>query len=1322
MSAPKIDQRGIEDILLQIREMAPFYTPEWKPETADAGWALTRIFASMFEGIIKRLNQVPDKNSVEFLNMLGVKLLPAQQARAPVAFTLSSGATEPVLITAGTQVVADPADGGEPVIFETERNILATPAKLVNVFSVKPDSIFEASADLFSGQAAERVFELFDGADLQEHILYLGHSDLLKVENQVQIELMSTNWNPLLRDGKIVRWEYFGEQELVAGGRKVKQENWYLLDIDTGNSSSQKLVLKKKALGEIKETEINGIKNRWLRCVVNSLKINDLKEVTLENVTMAVKPLSVVEGSAEKAFYDNEDMAFYIEDSQLLDTDQRVKFELVFSGWQPNFPDHDHFCWQYYGKREGTAGWYELESEGGVTAKTVLHKNNTDRLVETEVKNNRNYWLRCLLTDADQASLYEVIELLDLKEFFEKYMSGFSPRLRHYLERYFREILFGELENARAYAYFPDPSDFKIPRELREKPGFIPHDELLIWDDGRIVVEYKELAWQFWKEAVNYLNKRSLTVEISVEKSPYILPDLMFKNDIPLELPGTSAPVFPFGRLPRVFDTFYLASSEALSKKDGKIILEFDISGGASSIPVGQVQGIGSDFARQLINHKTGDNTPDPIDTLDKLLKKSPEQLAGILTITTKESKEKPISVTQAINILEAARKEYFDKTGVYRPIGGGAASAQADELMLSWEYWDGAGWQVITGLVDHTGQLKVAGTVEFDCPGDLSATVVNGQENLWIRTRIISGDYGRERFISLDDKTWQTDTSLINPPILHSLKIQYATEPIYPEQAVILNNLEAAGVTTQIQNPSVPVKPFEPLADNHCALYLGFQSPPLKGPLSMFFSLLEQDYPEDSRPSFQWEYYREQKGTGEWVSLEVLDGTSSLSESGCLEFIGPPDMADNRVFGRDLYWIRAVDGGDIFKGANPSHAPILTGIYLNTTWATQSETVSDEILGSSNGEARQSYTCGKFPIISEDIWVNELIAISEYEKRTLAGSASQKVKEVTDEKGNTTEFWIKWDPVDDFLESGPDDRHYLIDRAFGVIRFGDGINGAVPPVGADNVRAGYRAGGGARGNVGQGEITGLKTSIAFVDGVNNPEPADGGSDTETLEKALERGPQMLRHQNRAVTLEDFEWLAREASRNIARVKCLPNIDDQGEQQSGWVTVVIVPESKAAKPKPSLRLKKQVEKRLQEQTANVIAFPRHLRVIGPDYQEISVSATVIAITIDIVPVVENRALQALNAVLHPLTGGSEGRGWEFGRFPQPSDLYALLEGIEGVDHVEALSITIRNELGLEINLDPDSPLDPTSINYAPNALVYSGKHTIRVKANMGGIA
>jgi hypothetical protein len=66
--------------------------------------------------------------------------------------------------------------------------------------------------------------------------------------------------------------------------------------------------------------------------------------------------------------------------------------------------------------------------------------------------------------------------------------------------------------------------------------------------------------------------------------------------------------------------------------------------------------------------------------------------------------------------------------------------------------------------------------------------------------------------------------------------------------------------------------------------------------------------------------------------------------------------------------------------------------------------------------------------------------------------------------------------------------------------------------------------------------------------------------------------------------------------------------------------------------------------------------------------------------------------------LHPLTGGPDGSGWDFGRRPQRSDLFALLESIGGVDHVHHLAI----------DLEPPVPEWPDRF------LVFSGNHQISV--------
>jgi hypothetical protein len=82
-------------------------------------------------------------------------------------------------------------------------------------------------------------------------------------------------------------------------------------------------------------------------------------------------------------------------------------------------------------------------------------------------------------------------------------------------------------------------------------------------------------------------------------------------------------------------------------------------------------------------------------------------------------------------------------------------------------------------------------------------------------------------------------------------------------------------------------------------------------------------------------------------------------------------------------------------------------------------------------------------------------------------------------------------------------------------------------------------------------------------------------------------------------------------------------------------------------------------------------------VIGPTYLPIGVSALVVPRTLGEAGAVETAVLAALARFLHPLTGGPEGCGWPFGRAVYLSDVAALLEGLDGVDHVEDLNLLLN---------------------------------------------
>jgi hypothetical protein len=111
-------------------------------------------------------------------------------------------------------------------------------------------------------------------------------------------------------------------------------------------------------------------------------------------------------------------------------------------------------------------------------------------------------------------------------------------------------------------------------------------------------------------------------------------------------------------------------------------------------------------------------------------------------------------------------------------------------------------------------------------------------------------------------------------------------------------------------------------------------------------------------------------------------------------------------------------------------------------------------------------------------------------------------------------------------------------------------------------------------------------------------------------------------------------------------------------------------------------------------------------VVGPLYVEVKIFTKLNLTALENGSIVEQDVEKKLASFLHPLTGGFDGTGWDFGRKPYKSDLYRLLEGVYGVDHVHYLTVTPDFT-----KLDPITE-DIRNIIKTNRFLVYSGKHDI----------
>jgi predicted phage baseplate assembly protein len=123
LQAPNLDNRLFEDLLTEAKLRIPRYNRGWTDfNESDPGITLVQLFAWFTELMLAQFNQIPDVNYIKFLQLMGLELRPAQPATAHLTFYPTPGAVvDPV--PQYTQVVAQPANGGDPLIFETAAGV-----------------------------------------------------------------------------------------------------------------------------------------------------------------------------------------------------------------------------------------------------------------------------------------------------------------------------------------------------------------------------------------------------------------------------------------------------------------------------------------------------------------------------------------------------------------------------------------------------------------------------------------------------------------------------------------------------------------------------------------------------------------------------------------------------------------------------------------------------------------------------------------------------------------------------------------------------------------------------------------------------------------------------------------------------------------------------------------------------------------------------------------------------------------------------------------------------------------------------------------------
>jgi hypothetical protein len=374
--------------------------------------------------------------------------------------------------------------------------------------------------------------------------------------------------------------------------------------------------------------------------------------------------------------------------------------------------------------------------------------------------------------------------------------------------------------------------------------------------------------------------------------------------------------------------------------------------------------------------------------------------------------------------------------------------------------------------------------------------------------------------------------------------------------------------------------------------------------------------------------------------------------------YVAHPLAPKHRGIDKVAGWIR-ITLPDALAAPSLTNGPKVRHIGFNVVAVEHSQTVLNEIAGSATGEPGLSVRLRNGDVLAGTLRV----AIQESSDPAIALTPWNEVETLDDQDANA--------------------RVFALDREAGVITFGDGIHGRVPPLvpGAGLIVAQtYRHGGGLAGEVGVGAISALKSAPAAVSAAVNLAAATGGRDAEDLAQAEVRARKELSTRSRAVTADDFVWFALQTDTvRVGHAECAPLRRPLAQPAQGLdtivahgaVAVVVVPDQRdVAEPLPTKSFLRAVctyldRFRLVTTELNVVP-PQYCRLVG---FQIAVMALPGYTRTQLQDAIEAR----LRTYLHPLTGGDDGKGSPFGGQLHIADLMALILRVEGVDRVDSLS-------------------------------------------------